>query len=362
MASSPRRYCVGLDGSESRLCNLSSRGLTVEQVDRTLRVFTMADTIDLSDNEIDKIPSEIPIEVVTLDISFNAIASIQGIERLQFVQELHLASNRLDDVSALEYCPRLVCVNLSGNRLMHTNGLETLENLKMLDVSENLIEIPEALRALSLNINLTHLSIRGNPLSQMSGYHLPILEIIPSLIMLDDKKLRNAVRYTTKEFSATKSISYSRIYDNKKQQTWSRLQLQTLRFQSEFSCPSPKHENAQAGHNKERQKRAQSWASIMPPSIREGNSLSYSSMYDQLAQSNKNVSSRPITPTVKPIFNSKMKKSTSASMNRLRGNAQCVASHLTGVIAYKKTYNSRMGRLQNRESKAYSDAHGQRHK
>jgi Leucine-rich repeat (LRR) protein len=92
------------------------RGLTWGQVDRTLRVFATADTVDLSNNEIDRIPSSIPAEVVTLDISFNVIASIQGIERLKFVQELHLAFNRLDDVSVLEFCPRLVRLNLSGNR------------------------------------------------------------------------------------------------------------------------------------------------------------------------------------------------------------------------------------------------------
>ncbi|EEY53549.1 uncharacterized protein PITG_07229 [Phytophthora infestans T30-4] len=103
---------VGLDGAESQYCDLSGRGLTTGQADRTLRVFATADTIDLSNNEIDKIPASIPTEVVTLDISFNIIASIQEIERLKFVQELHLAFNRLDDVRPLEFCPRLVRVNL----------------------------------------------------------------------------------------------------------------------------------------------------------------------------------------------------------------------------------------------------------
>lgn len=85
-------------------------------MERTLRVFSTADTIDLSNNEIDKVPLSLPAGVVTLDISFNVIATIHGIERLKFVQELHLAFNRLDDVSVLEFCPRLVRVNLSGNR------------------------------------------------------------------------------------------------------------------------------------------------------------------------------------------------------------------------------------------------------
>lgn len=62
MASSVRRGSVGLDGAESQYCDLSGRGLTSGQVDRTLRVFSTADTIDLSNNDIDKVPSSIPAE------------------------------------------------------------------------------------------------------------------------------------------------------------------------------------------------------------------------------------------------------------------------------------------------------------
>uniref|UniRef100_H3HC05 U2A'/phosphoprotein 32 family A C-terminal domain-containing protein n=1 Tax=Phytophthora ramorum TaxID=164328 RepID=H3HC05_PHYRM len=202
MASFVRRGSVGLDGAESQYCDLSGRGLTSGQIDRTLRVFATAETIDLSNNEIDKVPTSIPAEVVTLDMSFNVIASIHGIERLKFVQELHLAFNRLNDVSALEFCPRLVRVNLSGNRLMYTKGLETLEYLETLDISDNLIESPEALRPLSLNQNLTHITIRGNPLSQKPGFHVPMLDMIPSLLMLDDKKMRTSTKYQTKEITS----------------------------------------------------------------------------------------------------------------------------------------------------------------
>ncbi|KAE9046419.1 hypothetical protein PR002_g1673 [Phytophthora rubi] len=328
MASSVRRGSVGLDGAESQYCDLSGRGLTSGQIDRTLRVFSTADTIDLSNNEIDKIPSSIPSEVVTLDISFNVIASLHGIERLKFVQELHLAFNRLDDVSALEFCPRLVRVNLSGNRLMNTRGIETLEYLENLDVSDNLIEFPEALRALSMNQNLTHLTIRGNPLSQKPGYHVPMLDMIPSLIMLDDKKMRSAVKYKTREVSATKSLSYSRIYDDKKQfvihkQTRPRpaTTVQALlpgdpasKYDGTMFLPppvEPTHERARAGL----QKYQQGPSPMSPPPAPFSSSLTkapqspskyraapYLSMYDRLAQSNGIPVNRPVAPPIKPIL------------------------------------------------------------
>ncbi|KAG7382581.1 hypothetical protein PHYPSEUDO_004722 [Phytophthora pseudosyringae] len=335
---------------------LQGRGLTSGQVDRTLRVFATADTIDLSNNEICTIPVSIPAAVVTLDISFNAIASIQGIERLKFVQELHLAFNRLDDVSALEFCPRLVRVNLSGNRLMSTKGLEALELLENLDISDNLIEFPEALRALSLNQNLTHLTIRGNPLSQKPGYHVPMLDMIPSLLMLDDKKMRSTAKYKTKEVSTTKSLSYSRIYDDKKQfvihrQTRPRpaTAVQALlpgdpasKYDGSMFLPppiEPTHERARAGL----QKYQQGSGPISPPPAPFSPSMSkapnspskyraapYLSMYDRLAQSNGIPINRPIAPTVKPISdpNSKPTKPDIAALTRLKGEDQRAAVHV----------------------------------
>lgn len=79
-------------------------------------MFSTASTVDLSNNEIDAVPTALPAEVLVLDLSFNLIADPAGIERFQYLEELHLAFNRLVDVSILELCPRLLRVNLSGNR------------------------------------------------------------------------------------------------------------------------------------------------------------------------------------------------------------------------------------------------------
>lgn len=79
-------------------------------------MFETAGSIDLSNNEIDRLPTTIPVEISTLDVSFNFISDIHGIERLQQLQDINLGFNRLADISILEFCPRLVRVNLSGNR------------------------------------------------------------------------------------------------------------------------------------------------------------------------------------------------------------------------------------------------------
>ncbi|GAB9462902.1 hypothetical protein Gpo141_00000383 [Globisporangium polare] len=219
-ASRTRRGSIGLDGAESQYCDLSGRRLAAAQVERTLRVFETAEAIDLSNNEIERIPTTIPSTLVALDVSFNLITSAEGIDRLKNLQELHLGFNRLMDVSVLEYCPRLQRLNLSGNRLMNTKGLETLVYLENLDLSENLIEFPEALRPLSLNQNLTHLTLRGNPiaLNPKNDHRVMLIDMIPSVLVLDDKKIRSAVKYKSAEgTAASRSLSYSRLYDDKKQ-------------------------------------------------------------------------------------------------------------------------------------------------
>jgi hypothetical protein len=109
-------------------------------VERTLRVFDTAVVIDMSNNELEQIPSTIPSELVALDVSFNLLSHAHGLERLQLLQEVHLGFNRLVDVTILEFCPLLQRVNVSGNRLTNTRGLEALARLEHLDLSDNLIE------------------------------------------------------------------------------------------------------------------------------------------------------------------------------------------------------------------------------
>lgn len=206
-----------------------------------------------------------------------------------------------------------------------------------------------------MNQNLTHLTIRGNPLSQKPGYHVPMLDMIPSLIMLDDKKMRSAVKYKTREVSATKSLSYckvaaseknrfwhnslltrvpmfnlaARIYDDKKQfvihtQTRPRpaTTVQPLlpgdpasKYDGTMFLPppiEPTHERVRAGL----QKYQQGTAPISPPpapispsiTTKAPNSPSkyraapYLSMYDRLAQSNGIPVNRPVAPSIKPIL------------------------------------------------------------
>lgn len=67
---------------------------------------------------------------------------------------------------------------------------------------------PEALRPLSLNQQLTHLTIRGNPISRKVDYRVLLLAMIPSVLMLDDKKIRGTTKSRAPDGPMAKSLSY----------------------------------------------------------------------------------------------------------------------------------------------------------
>lgn len=75
-------------------------------------------------------------------------------------------------------------------------------------IDSSVVCSPEALRPLSLNQNLTHLTIRGNPICFKTDYRVLLREMIPSVLMLDDKKIRGTTKHRAPEGSTTKSLSY----------------------------------------------------------------------------------------------------------------------------------------------------------
>lgn len=69
----------------------------------------------------------------------------------------------------------------------------------------------EALRPLSLNQNLTHLTLRGNPISARVDCRVFILDMIPSVLMVDNKKIRSAAKYKGNDGAAARTLSYCRF-------------------------------------------------------------------------------------------------------------------------------------------------------
>ncbi|ETW00507.1 hypothetical protein H310_07120 [Aphanomyces invadans] len=140
-----------------------------------------------------------------LDLSNNALAKLSATDMvgIRNVEVLDLSKNQFKSICGIEHMTRLRALSFEGNSIRCAKNLECLERLEILNLSHNAIMVPQSLRLLSMNKNLTHLNIDENPVVSQ-GQHRKnsahILNIIPtlrslgcihlaSLIVKDKKKL-----------------------------------------------------------------------------------------------------------------------------------------------------------------------------
>lgn len=74
-----------------------------------------------------------------LDLSFNEITEIKGLEELELLEELYLSSNRITEIKGLERCINLTALELGNNKIRKIEGLDNLLKLKSLWLGKNKI-------------------------------------------------------------------------------------------------------------------------------------------------------------------------------------------------------------------------------
>jgi Leucine-rich repeat (LRR) protein len=85
--------------------------------------------------------------------------------------------------------PNIRFLDLSYNSISRVEGLETLTKLQHLSLEANNISSAMGIRPLSMNKELTTLVLAGNPFSMTPQYKPMLLNTIPSLITLDGHML-----------------------------------------------------------------------------------------------------------------------------------------------------------------------------
>lgn len=111
--------------------------------------------LKLDNNFITTLPyfSSIMPNLVKLDLSFNSIEKIHGLEKMNKINELYLNDNVIWEVSGLEDLTRMTILDLSNNFIMSINRLKDLDNLQTLvvigtvinDVEETKVLLPRLL-------------------------------------------------------------------------------------------------------------------------------------------------------------------------------------------------------------------------
>ncbi|KAM4782080.1 leucine-rich repeat- and IQ domain-containing protein 1 isoform 2-T2 [Cyanocitta cristata] len=152
--------------------------------------------------------------LIHLDCSFNHLTQVEGIENCGLLQVLKLQGNNLQELPRLEnhvllrelylddnsistmkmlslyWLPLLQILLLSQNRLTELAPLNSFVFLEKLDLKNNyLSDLKDVLTWFSGCHKLKELSLSGNPLLQEKNWRSSLLEVLPSLQLLDGEIL-----------------------------------------------------------------------------------------------------------------------------------------------------------------------------
>ena len=178
---------------DNDILNLSHRGIDESELPsiNELVVLCEAHFLVLSYNKISTIQTAFPSCLQVLDISTNKLSTLtgKGFKSLRSLVHLDVSNNALTSLEGLEYCQSLETINASYNSIQFVDGLTSLHyKLLEIDISYNQIESMQNLRSLCMCSSLQTLHVRGNPVSfDRSMRHL-ILHMLPNVRLLDGNK------------------------------------------------------------------------------------------------------------------------------------------------------------------------------
>lgn len=146
---------------------------------RSDQTWDRLDTINLSDNKIEKIDASICLakNLKTLLLDQNNITTIENLSCLPYLQTLSLSENKISvclDLH-LELGGNLMHLNLSQNCLNSLKGFRKLFTLVKLDVSCNLIESIDEVDHVAELPCLEEFILTGNPIAGTVDYRSRVL-------------------------------------------------------------------------------------------------------------------------------------------------------------------------------------------
>ncbi|XP_018862378.1 leucine-rich repeat and IQ domain-containing protein 1 isoform X1 [Parus major] len=175
---------------------------------------------------------EVPT-LIHLDCSFNHLTQVEGIENCGLLQVLKLQGNNLQELPRLEnhvllrelylddnsisslrmlslyWLPLLQILLLSQNRLIDLVPLNSFVFLEKLDIKNNcLSDLKDVHTWFSGCHKLKELSLSGNPLLQEKNWRSSMLEILPSLQLLNGEVLIHHTLPTTEKIKASELGSF----------------------------------------------------------------------------------------------------------------------------------------------------------
>ncbi|KAJ3130107.1 hypothetical protein HK098_006166 [Nowakowskiella sp. JEL0407] len=126
--------------------------------------------LDVYDNLITSISPSIGmlVNLVLLDLSFNKIKVVEGLELLVNLKELFFVQNRVGVIQGVKHLKKLENLEFGANKIKKIENLDGMRELKQLWLGKNKLSKLEGFDTLS-NLNL--LSIQSNRITSLEGLH-----------------------------------------------------------------------------------------------------------------------------------------------------------------------------------------------
>ena len=130
----------------------------------------------LAHNKISEIKSLGSLPIGRLDLSYNQLTKIEGLDGLQLLRTLDLSGNRIRSLEGLSYHRVLTTLDLSSNEIIDMAELDYLNKLSILQSG-----------TFSLNLS-------NNPLGEIPDFRIHVLRKYPNVSVLNNKKVRTDER------------------------------------------------------------------------------------------------------------------------------------------------------------------------
>ncbi|KAJ2373565.1 hypothetical protein H4S02_008814 [Coemansia sp. RSA 2611] len=125
----------------------------------------------------------------TLVVSHNQIDALHSMPKLRELTKISAAHNRIKAVPDLTIYPLLKEVRLNDNKIASIpENIRSCANLRVVDLGNNLIEDWVSIAPLQSLTGLDNLNLKGNPICAEKGYRDRVIEMIPSLRVLDGER------------------------------------------------------------------------------------------------------------------------------------------------------------------------------
>ncbi|XP_075699703.1 leucine-rich repeat-containing protein 9 isoform X2 [Rhinoderma darwinii] len=149
----------------------------------------------------------------SLFLQGNEISQVEGLEGLQFLQELVLDHNRIKMITETSFAQQscLVSLRMEENRLRDVNNLHPLIKLKKLFLGYNKIQEISEVEKLEAIPTLLELSISGNPISrkmfhrQLIVLRLQNLQILDGISVTSEERARAETHFLEQQNGGTEA-------------------------------------------------------------------------------------------------------------------------------------------------------------